>query len=480
MKHLTAARETKPYNLTPQDTDLVERYSRRLVSGRYRDCDTPEKLELLNKPIFVLKTLLETCDPRTPPLVLQAYRSLFDERTCPLRLFRPLGVNPEHLLSLLLFTNSFLAGSRALDYFVPGIADKDADWNFYCVGRHESFDLLVRGMVRLGFCVTQDPVYHKQGYLIELRGVIDGNPVTLYSDLSSLSPIECVTKFHSTILTCYVSATSAVCVQPLKAMHRISCVRDPGIVGTPEYEWCVKGVQKYTGRGIRYVSGNYYFLTIPVRRTGEMAHQVDMWIMPGTPTDISLIGKPMPYMLPPSDSSNELLEVVFDDRVWGTPSAALNYLRYNRQKISDLSWYERLTKRDLGNCHVSEHIGVDMARRGGEPTPLPDTVPEFMKEADPKEFRFELAQSYVPTARGIFALSHAQCDIRWDRSTPIDWQGAPMKSTAIACRKKCDGTPVPDDDTYDTYHSQLWQHYGCTCAMHGSNGLCKFLNMARS
>lgn len=57
--------------------------------------------------------------------------TLMNDRKSIVRYLSPHFPNPRTLLESMLFSDVYLSGSRALDYFVPGSTSNDSDWDFY-------------------------------------------------------------------------------------------------------------------------------------------------------------------------------------------------------------------------------------------------------------------------------------------------------------------------------------------------------------
>ena len=62
-----------------------------------------------------------------PTLALEAYK----ERKNPIRYLRPHFTNPKGLLNVMAKSNTYILGSRAADYFVPGSAKPYSNFDFY-------------------------------------------------------------------------------------------------------------------------------------------------------------------------------------------------------------------------------------------------------------------------------------------------------------------------------------------------------------
>lgn len=66
--------------------------------------------------------------------------------------------DPQALLNTMLVSQSFLAGSRATDFFLPGAASQESDWNFYCTGTALSPSVIMAYLEGDGFRFsTADP-----------------------------------------------------------------------------------------------------------------------------------------------------------------------------------------------------------------------------------------------------------------------------------------------------------------------------------
>ncbi|KAM4063824.1 hypothetical protein HRG_012524 [Hirsutella rhossiliensis] len=68
------------------------------------------------------------------PILSQCYRARAD----PVAYLSASFKHPLTLLSAMFDTGCVISGSRALDFFVPGSARPDSDWDFYVPGYKES------------------------------------------------------------------------------------------------------------------------------------------------------------------------------------------------------------------------------------------------------------------------------------------------------------------------------------------------------
>lgn len=317
-------------------------------------CEFSEWYELLKLPLHMCDLLLSKYKGRTLEPLSIAYTRLFKQRASPLVYFAPLVADPMRLLTCLTFTQSFLAGSRALEYFVPGVIGGESDWDFFCVGDRTKYSLLISGMTQLGFKLERP--YRTDNYtdLLVSTGWIGPNKVQLIWDPKSSTPMQCVARFHSTILTCYVSGVNAVCVAPHLAAYRISAKRYPGDVGSNRYAASNLAWTKYRNRGISYVSTSEYFervtscdtycesfkdkltLFVPMENSTVRRHN----------TSEEVDGTATGNRSHPSRTTLRHLEVIFDKGTWSEDTPGLRLARYKMLSIPPgteavCSWHPR-------------------------------------------------------------------------------------------------------------------------------------------
>lgn len=82
------------------------------------------------------------------------YTDLVNRRTDPRHMLRQIVPDPESLLETLVVTHSFLSGSRAADFFCPGLCTTDSDWDFYCIGNACHSLFLYMYFLSLGYELT--------------------------------------------------------------------------------------------------------------------------------------------------------------------------------------------------------------------------------------------------------------------------------------------------------------------------------------
>jgi len=290
--------------------------------------ELPEWLPLHKLPILTCRWRLKAQSPGTP--LHRAYSLLYQMRTLPNACFSTLSVPTKDLLTCLTLTRSFLAGSRALDFFSPGVVASDSDWDFYCIGTIEQYHILLRCMTYFGFEFTNPPSSNHYSNLYVCTGVIDNQKVQLIWDCESSTPMETVARFHSTILSCYVSGVNAVCLQPHLVAEHVSAKRFAGPKDSRRHYVTSWAWSKYATRGVSYVEADGYFdralSTIGHKKDNErmmlMAYSAwnstnPAWVEgPGTSGGVY-----------PPRLSRSLMEIVFPCGSWREDTTALRLER---------------------------------------------------------------------------------------------------------------------------------------------------------
>ena len=198
-------------------------------------------------------------------------------RRDPLRYFRKLTSEPQKLMLYMAVCNVILSGSRAADYFCPGIATVDSDWDFYAPPTRDGallFCVMLKELgVNWGDPRAKDsktmPDDEREGttYALDLnviRGVIahderDIHIQVIYGSFTKLSPANVLTIFHSTIVQCFLSAHCAFCMYPELTCSMRSIAWYPLVQSNADlnYETYMKAaeqaIKKYIARGVKYI-----------------------------------------------------------------------------------------------------------------------------------------------------------------------------------------------------------------------------------
>lgn len=185
------------------------------------------------------------------------------------RAFGALTTDPESLARAMLYTNTFLGGSRAVGFFFPDLCTAESDWDFYCCGGPYQRRCFLEFMKSIGFAATGFPnpawtnLGGEAGYTNQHISMVDGYVRMADVDHSVqiihtpyATEVETVLGFHSTAVRCYISGAEAV--------HLDSSFTDAGMMAaattnyksTPEVK--AAGISKYTSRGLRLLPINRY------------------------------------------------------------------------------------------------------------------------------------------------------------------------------------------------------------------------------
>jgi len=202
--------------------------------------------------------------------VLLADKSLIPmlrDRYSPDKMFCTLTDQVDTLLSGMEKYRCYLSGSRALNFFMPGMCSDDSDWDFYvCVESRNDpagmdslkgmSDVLTQiGWKRVG---PEDHEVGKAGdqeYMsfVVYRGVLNGHSVQLIADgPGNITSI--VLGFHSTIVSCYVGARDAASLYSSLTRDKISVEREPRNT-LDRHDAAVK---KYVDREVKYMDPKEY------------------------------------------------------------------------------------------------------------------------------------------------------------------------------------------------------------------------------
>lgn len=205
----------------------------------------------------------------------------------PIKLFSELVLHPEDLMRVMLITSTSLAGSKALSYFAQGYTTSDSDWDFYCVSGVTHFLEFITYMFSVGFVLdkwwgqregmralrelwpehleplpgdhdddTDGLTYPPRSVYCLLEGSIGGQRVQLIHNPNT-SILETVLMFHSAHLSCFVSASHAVCMHPDAVRKKQSARRIPLDRPSVDYR-TVKAWMKYSERGVKYLDGREF------------------------------------------------------------------------------------------------------------------------------------------------------------------------------------------------------------------------------
>ena len=207
---------------------------------------------------------------------------------------RKLTKHSDDLLDVMGELSIVLSGSRAADYFCPGLCNEDSDWDFYCDGSADAIVRFSTYMNRIGVVWQEMPVgaseelqrmhagtvgglqrdaetSEYQGSSV-LRGALveDGTSHTIqliWDRMRRTSPISQIISFHSSIVQCFISGFCAV------SMYDSLTRRNESLAWIcHDDELSAAAREKYTNRGVKYVSYDVYMDNIREKRFIEPAH----------------------------------------------------------------------------------------------------------------------------------------------------------------------------------------------------------------
>lgn len=195
-----------------------------------------------------------------------ARECILDYRSDIAGYLRSLTPEPERLLKVMLLTDTIIAGSRAAGFFVPGLANRDSDWDFFCCGTPLQRRTFLEFMIGSGFttngCNCDSPPYPRRFRVLSgtLTNGSGRHSVQLISD-SSRSEVAVVSCFHSSILWCYISGSDAVSIEP-----GVSAERTSVICHLSKHDNHSR--VKYRDRGVTYVRpSKYYRLNAMIKKS---------------------------------------------------------------------------------------------------------------------------------------------------------------------------------------------------------------------
>ncbi|KAL3440016.1 hypothetical protein BJX65DRAFT_315185 [Aspergillus insuetus] len=130
--------------------------------------------------------------------------------------------DPHTLLHVMTLTDTIISGSRAVEYFTPGIIDAGSDWDFYIVGALPNINVMSRYLEKIGVAWQKDTEKTPRPAFVEYpgsftvrRGILHskgGNakcvPIQLIWSADN-TPMENVLRFHSSAVQCFISGLGA-------------------------------------------------------------------------------------------------------------------------------------------------------------------------------------------------------------------------------------------------------------------------------
>lgn len=266
--------------------------------------------------------------PRLPLSEVQYAKSF---RLDPFRYFSKLVDDPKTLVDAMSMCGAILGGSRAADYFYPGAASEESDWDFYCNNARSN-------TVMFGLCLEELGVEWEtqgrdgnadngyNGFRVMTGTIASEKQNTtvqlIYSNDLKESTISMVLGFHSSIAQCFISGFAAISLYGRLTLRGLSL---------PWAQYCHDGTEgaknirarkKYEARGIRYISYEQYS-DEAVHCTSDTAEALDLTVM-----------EPRARYVGDSGCHVVSFEQYFDD----TPQK--RSVRYRIERLSRNTWRE--------------------------------------------------------------------------------------------------------------------------------------------
>jgi len=218
----------------------------------------------------VLSTVLDTVSISNIPAVSRALvpnvsvgvaRSYRDARCDPAKYMRNLTDRAEELLCVMGKCGVILSGSRAAEYFCPGVCNTSSDWDFFC--HADVLGVVCFSILMKGIGVEWEALVPGRGNNVRdypnftvLRGTLsNGDRIHVVQLIFPRhnSPLEAVVKFHSSIAQCFITGYGAFCMYEDLTSSALSlpwCAEDEKRVALAR--------DKYCSRGVKYVSYEWY------------------------------------------------------------------------------------------------------------------------------------------------------------------------------------------------------------------------------
>lgn len=177
-------------------------------------------------------------------------------RCDPILYLSQLTEHSRPLLAVMASTGVVLTGSRAAEYFNPGLCKADSDWDFFGGGNLDALVRFTKCMQKFG--TVWGPVLDScdGGYskVDVLTGTLNGHKVQLICSFRhTFETMEYILSFHSSIVQCLLSGFCAVSLYDSLSCKKLSLPWSPTHPATEPVEaWA-----KYKERGVRYVSYAY-------------------------------------------------------------------------------------------------------------------------------------------------------------------------------------------------------------------------------
>lgn len=181
-------------------------------------------------------------------------------RVSPLMYLRELCDDTRRLLEVMFYTNTFLGGSRAMEFFTPGLCVDHSSWSFFCGGGGTQRWVFLKYMRSIGFVPEgyfMDNIYgeypRKKNQNVITGSLKSRNKASAVKLVSCgiTGPLAFVLDTHSSINQCYISGSDAVDVRPQLSSLKVS--HSYASTNRTRYER-----EKYECRGVKYMDSTEY------------------------------------------------------------------------------------------------------------------------------------------------------------------------------------------------------------------------------
>lgn len=181
-------------------------------------------------------------------------------RINPITYMKQLTKHSENLLRVMTTLGVILSGSRAANYFYPGLCTKDSDWDFYCDSDVNTVVRFSTYMNRIGVQWDMLPRGgNRRGYdkCNVLRGTHSEDGVTqrvqfIWSMYGRKNAIPMIVSFHSSVVQCFITGYCAV------SMYGPLLSKGQSLAWVQAKDHRTSARRKYAKRGIKYVSYDRY------------------------------------------------------------------------------------------------------------------------------------------------------------------------------------------------------------------------------
>jgi hypothetical protein len=157
-------------------------------------------------PIYECKSLVDAHKDYNKDY--ERIKSIYDERVSLERYFTHNLYNGQKMMKLLAETDSYLFGSRVIEYFNPGTIDKDSDWNFHLSSSRQLRHHFIRTME--GYGVEWEDVtttFFNSIKTTHLNIVIKRSELDFVIEDSKSFELS---EFYKKALNCFIEASSHI------------------------------------------------------------------------------------------------------------------------------------------------------------------------------------------------------------------------------------------------------------------------------